>query len=274
MSNRITNLQEDMSMRLQSFWRRVLLVPEALICVALLIAAVLVEHPFWVIGLTITTALLIIRIGALYVAQSALAAARYREAASLAHLAYLMYPWSADALAMRGAIALTTGSLSEAVALLKRAIHYMPDLASTHAALSGALLALGRADSARLAAEDALILDSQCATAYLLLAEAEQVSGVAPLDVEDTLRAGLAVARRPEDEAALRCALAALLIGMGRQAESSLVLSGIERVLSLCSPASQNRLRMRYGELLIAQGQIERAREYLQGTIVVEQAIG
>jgi tetratricopeptide (TPR) repeat protein len=140
--------------------------------------------------------------------------------------------------------------------------------------MSGTLLGLGRVVAARHAAQQAIDLDPHCATAYLYLAEAERMSASPLLEIEDTLRAGLAVAQRPDDSVALRCALAALLLDAERLSEMGLALGGIEHLIEQCSLATRTRLRMRYGELLLAQGQIDRARTYLQETMIVERAAG
>jgi tetratricopeptide (TPR) repeat protein len=252
--------------------RKLLLVPEAVAIIGLTGVA-LMGKGGTAAGLAIAglTCYFVIRVAAMYLAQAALASARYREAASLAGLAHAMHPWSADALALRGVIALTTGSVGAAIEMLRAAIQLAPDHGAAYTTLSGALLAIGRISAARIAAQQAIALNPNNAIAHLYLAESELSGGASPLIVEDIMRHGLTLAQRPDDQAAFRCALAALLLDQGRSAESALALSGIERILDACVPTSRNRLRLRYGELLMAQGQVERAREYLQGTILVER---
>ena len=79
---------------------------------------------------------------------------------------------------LRGVIALANDQPAQAEAALRRAIGLLPNRANTHAALSGALLQLGRPDEAREAAQTALLLMPGCAIAHLYLAEAERARGV------------------------------------------------------------------------------------------------
>jgi tetratricopeptide (TPR) repeat protein len=258
--------------RVKRIGQRLLLVPESALIVVLMLPVLLGEQGIWPgVALTLLTIWLVARVAAMYQAQQALLAARHDEAALMAQIAHRMHPWSADALALRGVIAASRGSFSEALVLLRRSLLLAPESSAVYATISGVLLALGRPSAARLAAQTALALDPHCTVAYLYLADSQRHEGASMLEVEDTLRAGLAVARRAEDEAALGCALAAVLMAEGRGAEASLVLAGMERLLAACPPSAQGRLRLRYGELLIAQGQVDRARDYLQGTIVIEQ---
>jgi tetratricopeptide (TPR) repeat protein len=247
-----------------------LLVPEGGVIIALTAVGVLLGGAP-LIGLLVGAALLmlVIRVGALYVGRMALARAHYAEAGSMSQLALTLNPWSADALALRGLVVLTWGMIDEAADLLERSVELLPGSADTLAALAGARLGQGHWSAARIAARSAIEIDERCAIAYLYLAEAERAAGVSALDVEDTLRAGLGVVSRADDEAALRCALAGLLLSVERTAETALVLGGLERLLARCSPVFQSRLRLRYGELLLAQGQVDKAREYLQETLVV-----
>jgi tetratricopeptide (TPR) repeat protein len=257
------------SSALEHVRRCVLLVPEGPVILALAVLGMLIGGAP-LVGLLVATVLLalVIRIGALYLGRTALERAHYTEAVSMSQLALALNPWSADALALRGLVVLTSGLIDEAAYLLERSITLLPGNADTVAALAGARLGQGYWSAARSMARNAIELNPGCAIAYLYLAEAERAAGLAPLDVEDTLRGGLLVARRPDDEAALRCALAGLLLSLERTAETALVLGGVERLLGVCSPVFQSRLRLRYGELLLAQGQIEKAREYLNDTLV------
>lgn len=266
-----TTLLQRIQRRATRLGQRLLLVPEAVLIIGLMIPVLNGDQSIWPgVVLTFLTIWFVARVGAMYQAQQALLSARHHEAALLARLAHGMHPWSADALALRGVIAAAGGSFDDALTLLRRSLLLSPDSSAAYATISGVLLALGRPSAARLAAQTALALDPSCAVAFLYLADSQRHEGASMLEVEDTVRSGLAVTRRSEDEAALRCALAAVLMAEGRSAEASLTLAGMERLLASCPPPSQGRLRLRYGELLIAQGQVERARDYLQGTIVVD----
>jgi tetratricopeptide (TPR) repeat protein len=251
----------------------VLLVPEALL-IALLLCA------YWplgappLIGLAVTLLIIsfITRLLALIAARHSFNMARYPEADLLAQIALALYPWSADALALQGAIALALGRAERAEVMLRQSIELLPGRANVYAAWSSALLALGRPIEAVEAARVALVLAPQSAIVYFYLAEAERAAGVASLEVEDRLRAGLALAGTPEDEAALRCALGALLIAEERSAEAMLTLRGAEALLPRCRPVRQLELRVRLGELMIAQGQIERAREQFRSVAALDRS--
>lgn len=263
-----SNWRRDM---LASIAPALLLVPEALLIIVLLcIYWASGEPPL--IGLVVT--LLIIsfmtRLLALIVARESLNAARYREADALAQIAWALYPWSADALALRGTIALAQGQAGVAELRLRQAIGLLPGRASMYAALSSALLALGRAGESVEAARVALALEPQNPIIHLHLAEAERAFGIPTLEVEDRLRAGLALAGAPQDEAALRCALGALLLAEERTAEAMLTLRGAEALIPRCPTTRQLELRVRLGELMISQGQIERAREQFRSVAALD----
>ena len=251
--------------------RWLLLVPELVLIAGLLCA-------YWALGepaaLSLAIAALtlwfIARSLALWRARAALEAARYDEAAALARLALALYPWSADALAMSGVVALATGQPEQAEMVLRRATALAPGRPSFLAALSGALLAQGRATEAAAIARAAIAAAPEDAVAHLYLAEAERSSGAPAEAVEERLRAGLALAGAPETEAAIRCALGAHLLGEHRIAEASLTLHGAEALFPRCPPARQAELRVRMGELLIAQGQIERAREQFRSVAALD----
>ena len=250
--------------------RHLLLVPEAMLICMLTVAGIVSGGAplFGLIGAA-TFLVFVVRIGALYMGRLALSRAQYGEAASMSHLSLAFHPFSADALALRGQVLLAEGCVDEAAELLDRSVQLFPGRADTLAALAGARLGQGYWSAARIAAIEAIELDASCAAAFLYLAEAEQAAGVALPEVEDTLRSGLAVATRPDDETALRCALAGVLLSVERSAETALVLGGVESLLLRCSPGYQTRLRLRYGELLLAQGLLEKAREYLNETVVI-----
>src|SRR5258706_397857 len=126
------------------------------------------------------------------------------------------------------------------------------------------VLEVGRPVEAAQAAQVALALDVRCAVAHLHLAQAERARGAAAQVVEDRLRAGLATEPSPAAEAVIRCVLAAHLLAEQRIAEATLTLHGAEALLPRCPAPSQAILRIHLGEILIAQGQIERAQEYIQ----------
>lgn len=243
-----------------------LLVPEAPALLVLLPAFLVLGRPALLGALASALALsYCVRAAAIFLSRSMLRSERHTDADALARVALAIYPWSADALALRGLLALSRGETELAERLLRRSDALLPGRAAVVAALSAALLEQGRTAEAASAARRALELDRGCAPAYLCLAEAEQGVGAVPAAVEDWLRAGLAAARDPETETTLRCALAWHLVSQERGAEARLATSGIEAALPRCTQAHQSRLRVRLCELLVAQGQVERARELLCG---------
>jgi tetratricopeptide (TPR) repeat protein len=129
---------------------------------------------------------------------------------------------------------------------------------------------LGRPAEAAQAAQAALALDLRCAVAHLHLAQAEQARGATAQVVEDRLRAGLATQPSPAAETVIRCVLAAHLLAEQRIAEATLTLHGAEALLPRCPAPSQAMLRIHLGEILIAQGQIERAQEYIQSAAALD----
>ena len=245
--------------------RVLLLVPEAALITALLCAYWSLGEPT-PIGLAIMLVIIsfIARSIALVAAQAALELERPDIGEALGRLALALYPWSPDGLALRGVIALANDQPARAEALLRRSIALLPDRANVHAALSAALLDLGWPGAAAAAARAALALAPECALAHLYLADAERASGAPAQDIEDQLRAGLDCAGAPEPEAALRCALGAHLLAEHRIAEATLTLHGAEALVPRCTAPRQIALRVRLGELMIAQGQIERAREHFR----------
>jgi tetratricopeptide (TPR) repeat protein len=255
--------------RLGSWWAgiasRMLLIPEA-VAIMVLLAVGVVFPGIRLIGVAVAllTCWMALRIGLLYLTQKLLEQEYLGAAEHCSRLVALMHPWSADAWALRGVIALSVGEFEDAANYLRRSLDLFSTSAATQVALSGALLMVGKPASARMAAQHALMLDPKRAIAFLYIAEAEQIEGHSVLAIEDTLRQGLAIAERADDQAAIRCTLSGLLLSQGRNAEAGLLLGGVEAFITRCAPAAKRRLRLRYGELLIAQGQIERAREYLQ----------
>jgi tetratricopeptide (TPR) repeat protein len=251
--------------------RALLLAPEAALVVALLCAYWGMGEPAS-IGLAITLVIIsfIARLIALVAAQAALELERPDIGEALVQSALALYPWSPDGLALQGVSALASDQPARAEAALRRAIALLPDRANVHAALSAALLDLGRPGEAAEAARAALALAPDCAIAHLYLAEAERTRGAPAQDIEDQLRAGLDCAGAPESEAALRCALGAHLLAEHRIAEATLTLHGAEALVPRCAAPRQIALRLRLGELMIAQGQIERAREQFRNVATLD----
>ena len=266
MTNRRTGTLLPGGLDIARVRRLALLVPEAPILLVLVTGFVLLGRNPLVGALTSVVALSFgVRWSALLLAWVALNAARLGDAEALVRIAQAMHPWSADALALRGTLALHRGQNAQAAQLLGRSLALLPDRPAVHAAHSAALLEIGQGREAAHAARQALELNGQCAAAYLHLAQAESMAGAEASMVEDQLRAGIVFAQDPETETTLRCALAWHLVGQQRCAEARLATSGVEATLLRCTEAHRSRLRLRLCELLVAQGQTERARELLQG---------
>jgi tetratricopeptide (TPR) repeat protein len=244
--------------------RALVLAPEAVLLAALL--SVYTVWPDLLVALLIVLLVVafMVRAAALHLARAGIERGRAAEAGALLKVALLLNPWSPDALALEGALALTSGAPALAVVRLRRAIALLPGRPAFYASLSGALLQLGRTTEAAQVAQAALTLDPRCAVAHLHLAEAERTRGTAADIIEDRLRAGLATEPSPAAEAVLRCVLAAHLLAEQRIAEATLTLHGAEALLPRCPAPAQAMLRIHLSEILIAQGQIERAQEYLQ----------
>ncbi len=251
--------------------RTLLVAPEAALIAALLCAYWGMGEPAS-LGLAIMLVVIsfITRLIALVAAQAALELERPDIGEALIRSALALYPWSPDGLALKGVIALASDQPARAEAAFRRAIALLPDRANVHAALSAALLDLGRPIEAADAARIALALAPNYAIAHLYLAEAEHTCGAPAQDIEDQLRAGLECAGAPESEAALRCALGAHLLAEHRIAEATLTLHGAEALVPRCAAPRQIALRVRLGELMIAQGQIERAREQFRNVATLD----
>lgn len=205
---------------------------------------------------------LLVRFAALMMARHALDSYEYREAELYLGLAMALFPWSPDALALRGALLMAQGEADEAEQHLRRAVALAPRQPSYALALSNTLLEQGRADEAGAVAAMALDLDATSGAPYLVLAEAARAADATPDRVEAYLREGLTVATQPDIQAALQCALAATLMEQRRLAEASLALHGGEALLAECSPGRQSELRLYLAEILTALGHPEQAKEH------------
>jgi len=226
-----------------------LIAPEGAI-IAILLVINAIAPSIWIgAGMTLLVVTFISRIAALYLTSRALIHARWDTADTLATVACALHPWSPDALALRGAIALTRGDGATAVRLLQRAQRLAPNRSAIAAALSGALLEQGDAQAAEIAARQALELDPTSAAARLYLAQALTTAGARADLVEDQLRAGLAHQPEPDAEVSLRCALAHHLMQEGRLAEAALALSAARAVLPHCSVAQRAIVDQRIAEI-------------------------
>lgn len=247
--------------------RQLLLVPEAVLLMALICLHIALGGPLLTAVLSIgLIGWFACRATLIIASRRALNQAHYTRAERVLRLALWLYPFSADALALRGTLALAQGQVQQAEADFRRAIALYPGQAAIHAALSSVLLEVDRPAEARCEATRALLLDMGCASAYLHLANAEQQTG-APIDVvEAHLRMGLRAHPAPSDEAALRCTLATSLLNQDRQAEALLTLVGIEPLLIRCPAPQRAGLYYYLGELRRAVGDTETARTHFSAS--------
>jgi tetratricopeptide (TPR) repeat protein len=244
-----------------------MLVPEAVLLMTLLcLHAALGASPLLALLGVGLVCWFMLRMGLLYAARRALERAEYERAARLAWLALACYPLSADAHALLGGLHQANGRFSAAAVSLGRAVRYYPLEAGLRAALSAALLDDGRPREALDEAGAATMLDPTCAVAYLYQANAEEQLGAPAELVERHLRGGLDQPAAPADEAALRCALAALLLRQGRAAEARLMLAGAERLLACSSAAQRAGLHYCIGDLLRQIGDSEAARSHFSAS--------
>lgn len=251
--------------------RQLLLVPEAVLLLGLLCLHSL-TGPSPLLALMALTVTLYFgaRMALLALSRQAVGLADYERAEGLAMVAARLYPASADVFALRGSIALARGEAGAAVGDLKRAVALFPFQAGLHATLSAALLEAGQPEHARAAAQAALALDPRSAAAHLHLAGADEQLGAPASLVEAQLRAGLALPARPQEVAALRCALAALLLSQGRAAEAQLALAGAEQLLEACPAPQRAGLHYHLGELQRQSGNPDAARGHFSASEAID----
>ncbi|MCS6842318.1 MAG: hypothetical protein NZ699_07370 [Roseiflexus sp.] len=226
-----------------------LIAPEGVIIVVLLVVNTIAPSIWIGAGVTLLVVTFISRVAALYLTSGALIQARWETADALATVASALHPWSPDALALRGAVALARGDSAAAVRLLRRAQQLAPNRSAIAAALSGALLEQGEVQAAEIAARQALELDPTSAAARLYLAQALAAAGACAELIEDQLRAGLRHRPEPDAEVSLHCALAHHLMQEGRMAEATLALSAARALLSRCSAAQRSIVIQRIAEI-------------------------
>ncbi|MEI7772133.1 MAG: hypothetical protein WCI67_19215 [Chloroflexales bacterium] len=240
--------------------RQLLLVPEAVLLLTLLcLHAALGPSTALVAagaGLVLWFAA---RMALLYSVRRSVESARYGRAEALAHMAVRLYPLSADAHALLGAVYLARGKPAAAVAALGRAVRYYPIQAGLRAALGAALIEDGRAPDALSETAAALRLDPACASAHLHQAIAEDLLNVPPEIIERHLRAGLDQPAAPADEAALRCALARILLRQGNAAEARRDIARAEQLLPRIQVPQQASLHYQIGAILHHLGESDAA---------------
>ncbi|WP_129631265.1 tetratricopeptide repeat protein [Candidatus Oscillochloris fontis] len=247
--------------------RQLLLVPEAILFVTLLcmhslygpnplLAFLGIMLMFW----------FLLRIGLLALARRAVDAAHYQRGLQLAQIALRLYPLSADAHALLGSIYLGMGKPSAAISALRQAVRYYPLQAGLYVALSAALLEDEQPQAALEAASLALRLDPRYAPAYLHHASASEALRNNPILIESYLRHGLAHPATPADEAALRCALARVLLHQGHMSEARHMLEHAETLLPASPTPQRAELHFQIGEILRMSGQPDAARDHFRAS--------
>lgn len=135
---------------LEQIVQQLLLIPEAPVLLGLLLIGWAYDFPpFISIATFLVIAFFIVRLSLLWTAAYELERARYRIADRLMRLALRIYPWSADALAVRARYLSAQGDDLAAEQTLRRAAHFAPTNADIHGALAGTLLLRGEFAAAR-----------------------------------------------------------------------------------------------------------------------------
>lgn len=229
---------------------QLLLIPEAPALLALLLIGWAYGFPPAVgILAAIVVAVFIVRLFLMTTAAAQLERARYRGADRFARAALGLYPWSADALALRAHGLSLRGDDAEAELLLRRAAKLAPDSDVIHSALAGSLLARGAFAEGRLHATQAsrLAAGSPHATrhlAWLALhvdhdpVRAQRLLGTTDLD------------QLPPDLAApLWVMFAEAQVARGATEAARITLYRIEGMLGACSVPQQAELYYYLGQL-------------------------
>jgi tetratricopeptide (TPR) repeat protein len=263
--------QTWLAAQVSTLGRYALLVPEAPMLLLLLLL-----HPLT--GFSPVTALFgfllvlyfVVRTTLLAMARQRITNAQYASAERLLGIVLRLHPYSADAHTQQGMLDLARGNSAEAISALRQANTLFPAHGHLQSLLSGALLEEGCASEAFAAAQHAIELEPHNASAYLHLASAEQVLGSPPEVAERHLRTGLQQCEDALDEAALRCALAALLMQHRRFAEAQLALAGMPSLLERCPPAQRAGLHFHLGELYRQIGEQEVARGHYNASEAID----
>jgi Tfp pilus assembly protein PilF len=195
-----------------------------------------------------------VRLSLLWTAAYELERARYRIADRLVRLALRIYPWSADALAVRARFLSAQGDDLAAEQMLRRAAHFAPTNADIHGALAGALLQRGEFAAAR----EAAIRARQLATSPIAL---QHLAWLA-LHVDHDAAKAQRLLRSAEPEhldAPLAAPLLVLLaeVQVARNATDAALgtMARIENVLPACPLPQQAELAYHLGRLRTAAGQ-------------------
>ncbi|EFO81338.1 TPR repeat-containing protein [Oscillochloris trichoides DG-6] len=266
--------QTDTSVMPNSSWpanglawigRQLLLVPEAVALLVLLgLHRIVGPHPLFAMLSMGLVAWFLLRILLLHLARRAVEAAQYQRGLQLARIALYLYPFSADTHALLGSLYLGMGQAGAAISALRQAVRYYPLQAGLHVALSAALLEDEQPQAALEEASRALQLDPRYAPAYLHHASAAEALNNSPDMIEAYLRHGLAHPATPADKAALRCALARVLLFQGHMAEAQQMLIHVESLLPASPTPQRAELHFQIGEILRMIGQPDAARDHFR----------
>ncbi len=237
--------------------QQLLLIPEAIILLALLLIGWATHFPPLLGALALLIACLFgIRLSLIAVAARKLANGAYETADRLLAVALKLHPWSLDALLLRAQGLTQRGDDEAAEAVLRRAAHYYPDDESLQSILASSMLAQGRlTDGWRI-----LYDTRQGAVERLTPAVAQQRAWIA-LHVEaDAAKARAIILRAAPDRLPPRLALplqvtlAEALLSLGAHGESLRLMEQIEANLALCPPSQQAELLYHLGRLYVAHG--------------------
>ncbi len=248
---------------------QLLLIPEAPALLALLLVGWAWSFPPAIGALAaFIVTIFVLRLLLLSSAAQQLERAAYSQADRLTRAALRIYPWSADALALRAHGLFLQGEDAAAEALLRRAVRLAPDSDVIHSALAGVLLARGEWPGGRAHAAYAAKLAAGSPYAARHLAWlALHVEG-------DPIAAQHILSTIPMEE--LPAPLAAPLLGLLAEAQlargathlARLTLPAIEAALSACPIPQQAELCYQLGRLRTLLG--EDGRPYFRRSVELD----
>lgn len=252
----IHNKQPKRSFSWSRLRQQVLLVPEAVVVLALLALAWTLQFPPLLSLLALLTMLLFgVRLGLMALAERQMVRGDYARADWLARAALRLNPWSSDALVLRAQGLTHQGEDEAAEVLLRRASALYPDDSALKSALASALLTQGRiAEGWQVARQDGI--------AQLRSPQIAQQRAWLALHVEGEAAKARAIIidARPDDLPArvalpLLATLAEALIVLSARDEALRTLKTIEQKLPLCPQPQQAELLYHLGRMYDALGQ-------------------
>lgn len=236
--------------------QQVLLVPEAVMLLALVVLGWMLHFPALIGLLAIITMLVFaVRLSLIALAERRLARGAYDAADRLLRAALRLNPWSADALVLRAQGLTQQGEDEAAERFLRQATRLYPDDPALQSALAAVLLAQGRiAEGWQMARQNNIVaLDSP---------QIVQQRAWLALHVEDDAAKARSILQssHPERQAPqislpLLATLCEAQIVLGAHDEALKLMQTIEEQLRLCAQPQQAELLYHLGKLHMALGQ-------------------